>query len=169
VNRKGQWMPVLAVKPDRTKLFLAWYDRRYDPVSNSLIEAFGVLAGLPLAGSNSFAGNFRLSTVQFPPAFTGTTMTNAGTFDPTYPPQYRNDGTNCPTFLGLYAPHMGDYDIPFADDTYNYSSWADNRTFSVHRAAVRHQADVRLARVPWPQSTTKGNNDDQTSLFTSSR
>ena len=25
-----QWMPVLAVKPDGTKLFVAWYDRRSD-------------------------------------------------------------------------------------------------------------------------------------------
>ncbi len=33
-------MPVLAVKPDGTQLFMAWYDRRND-ANNSLIEVYG--------------------------------------------------------------------------------------------------------------------------------
>lgn len=32
-----QWMPVLAVKPDGTQLFMAWYDRRGD-TNNSLMQ-----------------------------------------------------------------------------------------------------------------------------------
>ena len=33
-----QWQPALALKPDGTQLFIAWYDRRNDPTNQSLIE-----------------------------------------------------------------------------------------------------------------------------------
>jgi hypothetical protein len=147
MTRQEQAQPMLSVELTGPALF----SRGHDPASNSLIQTCGVFASLPLLSTNAFATNFPICTVQFPPAFTGTAMTNAGTFDPAYPPEHRNDASDRPNFFGIYAPHMGDYDIPFADDTYIYYTWADNRTFSVHRGAVRHQADVRLVRVPWPQ------------------
>jgi len=40
LTRLDQWMPVLAVKPDGTQLFMAWYDRRND-TNNSLIDVYG--------------------------------------------------------------------------------------------------------------------------------
>ena len=33
-----KWQPAITVKPDGTKLFVAWYDRRDDPSSNGLIR-----------------------------------------------------------------------------------------------------------------------------------
>jgi hypothetical protein len=125
--------------------------RGNDPASNSLIQTFGVFARLALLSTNAFASNFPISTVQFPPASTGTAMTNAGTFDLAYPPRHRNDGSECPHFFGTYAPHMGDSDIPFTDNAHVYYTWADNRTSSTHRGGVRPQADVRFVKLPWPQ------------------
>ena len=49
------WQSAITVKPDGTKLFIAWYDRRNDPASNSLIQTYGVFANLPITGTNSFA------------------------------------------------------------------------------------------------------------------
>ena len=40
VSTNDQWMPVLAVKPNGTKLFMGWYDRRND-TNNSLIDVYG--------------------------------------------------------------------------------------------------------------------------------
>src|SRR6266567_4725563 len=39
-----QWQPVMTVKPDGSQLFIAWYDRKNDPGSNSLIQTYGVFA-----------------------------------------------------------------------------------------------------------------------------
>jgi hypothetical protein len=145
-----QWQPAITVKPDGTQVFIGWYDRRNDdPASNSLIQVYGVVSSLPVLSTNAFVTNFPISTVQFPAAFTGTAMTNAGTFDPAYPPAHRNDGTECPNFNGNYAPHMGDYDIPFADNAYIYYTWADNRATCSHRGGLRHQADIRFFKIPW--------------------
>jgi len=149
-----QWQPCMTVKSDGTKLFTAWYDRREDTASNSLIRTYGVFADPPITGTNSFATNFPISTVAFPPVFTGTTMTGTNQFDPAYPPEVRNDGTNCPTFFGAYAPHMGDYDTAVSDNNHVYYTWSDKRnkyTNSVN-GAIRNQADIRFIKVSWPRS-----------------
>lgn len=147
-----QWQPVMTVKPDGTKLFIAWYDRREDTASNSLIRTYGIFADLPITGTNNFATNFPISTVAFPPVFTGTTMTNLNEFDLAYPPRYRNDGTNCPTFFGAYAGHMGDYDTAVSDNTYVYYTWSDKRNKFTNSVSgvIRNQADIRFIKVSWP-------------------
>jgi len=45
-----RWQPVITVKTDGTKLFLAWYDRRNDP-NNSLIDVYGRWASIATDGS----------------------------------------------------------------------------------------------------------------------
>jgi hypothetical protein len=41
-----QWQPAITVKPDGTKVFIAWYDRRVDTASNSLIQIWGTFASV---------------------------------------------------------------------------------------------------------------------------
>src|SRR6266568_3184009 len=77
-----QWQPAIAVKPDGSRLFIAWYDRRDDPTNHSLIRIYGVFATLPITSTSAFATNFAVSTVSFPPVFAGTTMTGTNQFDP---------------------------------------------------------------------------------------
>ena len=83
-----QWMPVLAVKPDGTQLFMAWYDRRND-TNNSLIDMYGRFGSIATNGDVSFPTNdFRITTTNFPPVFAGTDTNNLpnGYYDPVYPP-----------------------------------------------------------------------------------
>jgi hypothetical protein len=145
----------MAIKPDGTQVFVAWYDRRNDLQSNSMIQVYGAVAKFPITGSSNFTKNFLISTAQFPPVFTGATMNGTNQFDTAYPPAVRNDGTNCPTFNGALAGHMGDYDTAVADDHFIYYTWGDNRhlcTFTNGSSVLqRPQADVRFARIPWPQ------------------
>jgi hypothetical protein len=78
---------VLAVKPDGTKLFVAWYDRRNDP-NNSLIDVYGRWATLGTDSTVTFGAEFRITTESFPPVFAGTLPENriVGHYDPVYPP-----------------------------------------------------------------------------------
>lgn len=146
----AQWMPVLAVKPDGTQLFMAWYDRRNDPTNNSLIETWGSFTRLPLTNATNFSLNFPISTVQFPPVFSGT-RTNTGTFDRAYPP-WISDACVIPGwFRGLYRDHMGDYDTAVSDAENVRYTWADNRTSITVGSVTRNQADVRAVRLHWPQ------------------
>jgi hypothetical protein len=145
-----QWQPVLTVKPDGTQLFIAWYDRREDLASNSLIRIYGAFASLPITNSASFASNFPISTVTFPPAFTGTN-TAAGSYDSTYPPKMSpTDPRSCTAFSGIYAAHMGDYDTAVSDNEHVYYAWADNRLVRAGSTGIRNQADIRLIKLPWP-------------------
>ncbi|MCL5099151.1 MAG: hypothetical protein M1608_16765 [Candidatus Omnitrophica bacterium] len=82
-----QWMPVMAIKPDGTKLFVDWYDRRNDS-ANSLIELYGRFSTIGADGLVNLGDEFRITTGSFPPAFAGTLPdnTNEGYYDPTYPP-----------------------------------------------------------------------------------
>lgn len=86
-----QWMPVLAVKPDGTQLFMAWYNRRND-TNNSLMDLYGRFGTIATDGSVAFATNdFCITTTNFPPVFAGTNSDNTadGHYDPVYPPRRR--------------------------------------------------------------------------------
>jgi hypothetical protein len=145
------WQPAITVKPDGTKLFIAWYDRRNDPSSNSLIQTYGTFANLPVTDTNSFTTNFLISTAQFQPVFSGTNTT-AQMFDPVYPPIYTNGHPNyCGSFDGAYSHHMGDYDLAFADNNFVYYSWFDGRNTCTNSGVVRHQGDIRFIRLSWPR------------------
>src|SRR5437762_13447169 len=115
---------------------MGWYDRRNAGTNNSLVETYGMFANLPITGSNSFSTNFLISSAQFPPVFTGLVNTNAGTFDPAFLPKNRNDGTNCPTFGGVYTGYMGDYNTAVSDNDHVNFTWGDNRDKSTNSAGV---------------------------------
>jgi hypothetical protein len=113
-----QWQPAIAVTPDGSHVGIFWYDRRNDPTNDSLIDRYGVIATVS-GHSLSFAPNFRISNVSFPPAFAQ---------DPFVHPDY-----------------MGDYDMATADNNYFYTSWGDNR---LSDAFYANQPDVRFALIP---------------------
>jgi hypothetical protein len=152
MTKIGEWPLAVEFVTDGTKLFIAWYDRREDASNNSLIRPYGVFANLPVTDSSSFASNFKIGTIQFPPAFTGTTTTSLGQYDPAYSPFVNSTDSRCCTaFSGLQASYMGDYDLAFSDENYVYYTWADNRTTCVFHGYTRNQADVRLVKVAWPR------------------
>jgi hypothetical protein len=116
-----QWMPALAMTPDGNHVGIFWYDRRLDPADN-LIDRFGVIG--TVCGHNvSFAPNFRITDVSFPPAF---------------------DQDSFLILAGLNN-YMGDYDMATADNNYFYTTWGDNR---LSDAFFANQPDVRFAEIP---------------------
>jgi hypothetical protein len=114
-----QWQLALAVTPDGNHVGIFWYDRRNDPVNDSLIDRYGVI-GTMSGHTVSFGANFRITDVSFPPAF--------GQDSFVIPPTY-----------------MGDYDMAAADNNYFYTTWGDNRLSDQFFA---NQPDVRFAKIP---------------------
>jgi hypothetical protein len=120
VTNNDQWQPALAVTPDGGHVGIFWYDRRLDPADN-LIDRFGVI-GTVSGHSVTFAPNFRITDVSFPPAFGQ---------DPNIAPTY-----------------MGDYDQAVADNSFFYTTWGDNRLANPNYPSHANQPDVRLAKIP---------------------
>jgi len=156
-----QWMPVLAVKPDGTKLFVAWYDRRND-VNNSLIDMYGRWGTIDGGGNVIFGTEFRISTASFPPVFAGTLAANKtnGHYDPVYPPELVNlhwwypewpepdefsDYLTQPT----YKSHVGEYNGVWADESHVYLTWTDYRLQASGTVYPRNQGDIRFERFAW--------------------
>jgi hypothetical protein len=100
----SHWQPAITVKPDGTKVLIAWYDRRADTASNSLIQIWGAFANVPIT-TNSFTTNFLISTAQFPPIFSGTNI-NSHTF------QYTRTATPGPTPESLVVAQAGNSAMP---------------------------------------------------------
>jgi hypothetical protein len=119
-----QWMPVLAIKPDGTQLFLAWYDRRRD-TNNSLIDVYGRFGTIATNGSVTLNTEFRINTVSFPPVFAGTLTNNMeqGRYDPVYPPvgvnlhwwypEWPDNPADVTSFA--YIGHVGEYNGAWAE------------------------------------------------------
>jgi hypothetical protein len=116
-----QWEPAIALTPDGTHLFITWYDRRNDPTNDSLIDRYGGI-GTVSAHTVTFAANFRITDVSFPPAF-----------------------DQDPYLVSTGPRYMGDYDMATADNNYFYTTWGDNR---LPDAFFANQPDVRFAKIP---------------------
>jgi hypothetical protein len=116
-----QWQPAIAVTPDGSHLGIFWYDRRLDPADN-LIDHYGAI-GTISGHAVSFAPNFRITDVSFPPAFDQDALWIAASA----------------------SSYMGDYDMATADNTFFYTTWGDNRQSD---AFFSNQPDVRFARIP---------------------
>jgi len=164
-NSNDQWMPVLAVEPDGTQLFVAWYDRRGD-TNNSLMDLYGRFGTIATNGVVTFPTNdFRITTTNFPPVFAGTltSNTNNGHYDPVYPPRNLNlhwwyperpapspqpPDTNV-TVLS-YEGHVGEYNGAFADGRYVFLTRTDYRMPAAGTNYARNQADIRMVKITWP-------------------
>jgi len=154
-----QWMPVLAVKPDGTQLFIAWYDRRNDP-NNGWIEIYGCFGTIATNGDVVLGSEFKISTTSFPMVFAGTDTNSLvrGNYDPVYPPEGVNLHWNYPEWptnnlivtAVSYAPHVGEYNGVCAQDQYVYFTWTDYRLPASCGLSSRNQSDIRLVRLAWP-------------------
>ncbi len=163
-----QWMPAIAVHPNGNQLFIGWLDRRND-LGNSMIDVYGRWGRIDSSGDVLFSSDFRITTESFPPAFSGTLAANRdpGHYDPVYAPEDVNlnwwyGESRWPfyvpcleqwpnltdlTFRAMTGEHHGAY----ADSSCVYMVWSDNRKGSQATAYPnRRQADIRLARLPWP-------------------
>ncbi|MBI2946003.1 MAG: VCBS repeat-containing protein [Verrucomicrobia bacterium] len=164
-----QWMPVLAVKDDGTKLFVAWYDRRNDS-NNSLIDVYGRWATIAADGTVAFGTEFKITTTSFPPVFGGTLPdnTNVGHYDPVYPPfnvnlhwwypEWPEDNLEQFRTLPTWSRHVGEYNGAWVDGAYVYFSWTDYRLTHLSSycqgspsECTRNQSDIRFIRLTWPQ------------------
>jgi len=159
-----QWMPVLAVKPDGTQLFMASYDRRNDQ-NNGLMDVFGRWETIDTNGAANLGNEFRITPFGFPHVFSGTDTNNfvIGRYDPVYPPidQYGTNGVNLHWWypewpedpfviaLGTHKNHVGEYNGTVADQTSVVFCCTDNRILS-GRGRPRFQSDIRCIRIPWP-------------------
>ena len=150
-------MPVVAVKPDGTKLFIAWYDRRND-ANNSLIDVYGRWGTIAADGTVTFGTEFRITTTSFPPVFAGTLPDNTiqGHYDPVYPPLgvdlhwWYSEWPQGDTTLETYRTHVGEYNSAWAEGPYIYMTWTDNRLTASGTLFGRNQSDIRLVRITWP-------------------
>jgi hypothetical protein len=155
-------MPVITVKPDGNKLFIAWYDRRNDTNNNSLIDVYGRWGTINRDGSVTFATHdHRITTTSFPPVFAGTLgppYNNPGYYDPVYPPNQVNLHWWYPVWpsdpaevtADAYIGHVGEYNGAWADAAYVYLSWTDSRLPALGTLFPRNQSDIRMVRVTWP-------------------
>jgi len=151
---------VLVVKPDGTKLFIAWYDRREDP-NDSLINVYGRWGTISASGDVNFEPEFRITTTSFPPVFAGTLPANMtmGHYDPVYPPEFVNlhwrytEWSENPLIVtsSAYIGHVGEYQGAWAEADHVYMTWTDNRLLSIGTEYARNQSDIRLVRLSWPQ------------------
>ena len=77
--------PAIAVKPGGTELFIGYYSRQNDPVSNSLIMAYGAKGDVANGLSKATFECFPISPTSFPPLFNGTNDVTNMQFDPLLP------------------------------------------------------------------------------------
>ncbi len=160
VSNNDQRMPMMCVKPDGTKLLVAWYDRRNDP-NNSLIEVYGRWGTIGTDGNVSFGTEFKVTTANFPPVFAGTLEANEqiGHYDPVYPPGDVNLHWHYDEWPDLdliqtnesYRGHVGEYNAAFAEGPYAYLTWTDYRLQAAGTTFNRNQSDIRFVRITWPQ------------------
>jgi hypothetical protein len=167
----------MCVKPDGSRLFIAWYDRRNDP-DNSMIDVYARWGTIASDGSISFGDELQINTLSFPPVFAGTLTNNTidGHYDPVYPPTGVNlhwwypDWPADQPFLSPYASHVGEYNAAWASQSDIFMVWTDARLPSIGIVLGRYrenpedpespeivrnvplmgnQRDVRLARFKW--------------------
>jgi len=160
-----QWMPVLAVKPDGTKLFMAWYDRRGD-TNNGLMEVYGRWGSIVVNGTVTLEDEFRITPVSFPHVFSGTDTNRFknGDYDPVYPPsnEANTEGVNLHWWypewsedpfdiaFGAWKNHVGEYNGVSVSENALMFTWTDSR---IRRSPIsnRYQSDIRFIRFSWPQ------------------
>jgi hypothetical protein len=151
VQTGDQWQPCVAVKPDGSKLFVGWYDRKHDVTFDHRIKLRGMISTITAQTPLTSPNYFDISAEDFAPVFTGG-QTIDGTFDPVYGGPKESTTVDAEGNLihttercGQLRFHMGDYDKIFSDATSIYYCWGDNRI----RRSNRLQADIRFKKIGW--------------------
>lgn len=167
-TQTDQWNPSIAANPSGTELFIGYYSRQEDPVSNSWIKAYGAKAYITNGLAKATFECIPISLTNFQPVFAGTSATsnNVWTFDPVWPAAGACIDTNdvyqgpwsggvsiCPSGPFLFPHGTGteyvnfcadDYTWCAADNNYFYFAWCD-RTRKYQN--TRADADINFAKV----------------------
>jgi hypothetical protein len=163
-----QWDAAIAVKPAGTEMFIGYYSRQNDPVTNSWIMAYGAKGDVANGLANATFDCFPISTTMFQPLFNGTNAPVNMQFDPVYAPSTNlcfNEyamiaclpiGDLCPAgdLYHFYDSNWFQDDNTWADadSNYFYYTWCDRtRTWSNTNSIAgqpsysRPDADVKFA------------------------
>jgi hypothetical protein len=168
-----QWNPAIAANPAGTELFIGYYSRQEDPVTNSWIRAYGARAYITNGLANATFECFPVGSTNFLPLFAGISVspTDTWAFDPVWPPNETCMDTNavadghkgtfdqCPAWPGTVPPFgfaslddvmnfcADDYTWATADNSYFYFAWCDrSRTFGT-APEIRPDADINFAKI----------------------
>jgi hypothetical protein len=166
-TQTDQWDPSITASPDGNELFIGYYSRQNDPVTNSWITAYGARAWITNGLSQATFDCFPVSPTSFQPLFAGTlaTSNNVYTFEPVWPASHVCVDTN-DLWEGWYVDgsgilcaggvfdfgtfddyvHFGadDYTWSASDVTYFYFAWCD-RTRKYQ--STRPDADIKLSKI----------------------
>ena len=171
VNRDNtgtdQWNPAITVNPAGTELFVGYYSRQDDSVTNSFIKAYGARARLDngspgasfvLTNATFDSAPISISTNAFAPLFAGTQPTNGWLFDPVWPQEgmYLDttasfcaspgvfDGGTLATYVHFMAD---DYTWASSDATFFYYAWCDRSETYNSWTNTRPDVNIRLGKV----------------------
>jgi hypothetical protein len=86
-TQTDQWNPSITVNPAGTELFIGYYSRQNDPVTNSWIMAYGAKACITNGLGKATFDCFPVSLTNFQPLFAGTNEVPQGgwAYDPVWP------------------------------------------------------------------------------------
>jgi hypothetical protein len=171
-----QWNPSIAVNPAGTELFIGYYSRQEDPVTNSWIRAYGAKAYITNGLAKATFECFPIGLTNFLPLYAGTNAaSNIWSYDPVWP-QYEvcldtnavyadltGDCLACvwPTYPSPPYPFCtgcstSDNDVHFcaddytwaaADSNYFYFAWCDRSRIFGNAHTNRPDADINFAKI----------------------
>jgi hypothetical protein len=177
VNNDGtqtdQWDPSISSNPSGTELFIGYYSRQNDPVTNSWIKAYGAKAYITNGLNAATFECIPIAPTSFQPLFAGTSVppTNTWAFDPVWPPgnvcldtnavadgQQGSNPTQCPawpnnggdgfTTSSEYATFRADdYTWSASDSSYFYFAWSDCSRTNGTVLKGRPDPDVKFAKI----------------------
>jgi hypothetical protein len=166
-----QWNPSIASDPAGTQLFIGYYSRQNDPVTNSWIMAYGAKAYITNGLAAATFECFPISSTGFLPVFAGTNAApNNWAFDPVWPQRcvcldtnaIYAGGSSCSEFDCPHWPNSiigfsttdsdihfcaDDYTWAVSDNAYFYFAWCDRSRTNGVAPNIRPDEDVKLAKV----------------------
>jgi hypothetical protein len=162
-----QWNPSITANPSGTELFIGYYSRQNDPVTNSWITPYGAKAFITNGLTAATFDCFPISPTNFLPVFAGTNAANdTWAFDPVWPQHCVCLDTNaayaggsacfvldCPpsayvSTLDTYSHFCADdYTWSCSDADYFYFAWCDRSRVVGTVPHTRSDADIQFAKI----------------------
>jgi hypothetical protein len=163
-----QWNPSLTANPAGTEIFIGYYSRQNDPVTNEWIMAYGAKAYITNGLSQATFECFPISPTSFSPLFAGTNVSaNNWAFDAVWPQKgvclntnAVYDGSGCdtnPEACGSLSDTCStdayihfcadDYTWAGSDNSYFYFAWCDRSRKFYSGSNARPDDDVKFAKV----------------------
>jgi hypothetical protein len=174
-TQTDQWNPSIVANPAGTELFIGYYSRQEDPVTNSWIKAYGAKAYITNGLAQATFECIPIGLTNFLPFFNGTTNTtppqDPWLFDSVWATQWvcldsnavpdgyyvSTDFPPCPAWgnnpFGVWTdnPYMNfcadDYTWSSADSNYFYFAWCDRSRTNGAPPHARPDADIRFSKI----------------------